>query len=257
MKKLSLVLTVAIGIMTQSAFAGHQDSKVFVRFENNDPIVVWVDGYKTGAASSVQRISDLPCGNHHFKIYKIRRTSCGQTFGRKLIFDRVVRIPKNQIIHAVINRNFGYRVERRIALNGRPGGCSHGCAGVCTHHGHGHGVSVPVCGHSGCNSGGCTFGQNAGFGMSVGQFAHLKGMINQQNFESSKLSIAKQAISRNYVTSRQVRKLLELLYFESTRVELAKFAFEHTVDKENYYIVHDAFTFGSSIHELEDYLAMY
>jgi hypothetical protein len=53
----------------------------------------------------------------------------------------------------------------------------------------------------------------------------------------------------------QVRELMEAFTFESTRVEFAKFAYPMVTDKERFYIVYDAFTFSSSIDELDDFIA--
>ena len=41
---------------------------------------------------------------------------------------------------------------------------------------------------------------------------------------------------------------------ESTKLEFAKYAYKRTYDIENYYKVNDAFTFESSIEELDAYI---
>lgn len=48
-----------------------------------------------------------------------------------------------------------------------------------------------------------------------------------------------------------------LFNFESTRLELAKYAYGHTYDIANYYMLNDAFTFESSIEELNNYIKGY
>ena len=85
-------------------------------------------------------------------------------------------------------------------------------------------------------------------------FSSLVRTMNASSFDSSKLAIARQAIRSNYVSAEQIRQLMFLLTFESSRLELAKFAYKQVVDKENYFIVNDAFTFSSSIDELDHYL---
>ena len=42
--------------------------------------------------------------------------------------------------------------------------------------------------------------------------------------------------------------------FESTKLEYAKFAYDFTYDKGNYFKVNDAFDFESSIEELDEYI---
>jgi hypothetical protein len=82
----------------------------------------------------------------------------------------------------------------------------------------------------------------------------LKASVRSKSFESAKLEICKQALYSNKVTSSQVAQLLDLMTFESSKLELAKFAYGRTVDKGNYYLVNNSFTFGSSISELGDYI---
>ena len=85
-------------------------------------------------------------------------------------------------------------------------------------------------------------------------FERLKCSVISKNFEHSKLQIARQAIASNHVTTKQVSELMQLLTFESSRLELAEQAYEHTIDKQNYYQVNDSFTFESSISELNHFI---
>jgi hypothetical protein len=45
-----------------------------------------------------------------------------------------------------------------------------------------------------------------------------------------------------------------LFSFESTRLDFAKFAYAYTLDLRNYYKLNDAFTFESSIDDLDKYI---
>jgi hypothetical protein len=48
-----------------------------------------------------------------------------------------------------------------------------------------------------------------------------------------------------------------MLSFESTRLDFAKFAYTYTLDKENYYMVNNAFSFSSSVAELNNFIGQY
>ena len=61
----------------------------------------------------------------------------------------------------------------------------------------------------------------------------------------------------SHVSSEQVFELMELLTFDSYRLELAKFAYRFTVDKGAYFIVNNAFTFSSNISALNRYILSY
>ncbi len=85
-------------------------------------------------------------------------------------------------------------------------------------------------------------------------FNDIKRTIQSSDFESSKLAIAKQVISSNCLLSKDVKEIMELFSFESSRLEFAKYAYGFTYDLGNYYIVNQAFSFESSIEELDRFI---
>jgi len=92
--------------------------------------------------------------------------------------------------------------------------------------------------------------------MCMNEFNQLKQTIDHAGFESTRLSIFKQALPYNYFTSAQVRDLMDMFWFESTKLEMAKLAYPKTIDQNNYYIVNNGFGFSSSVNELGEYVAM-
>ncbi len=87
--------------------------------------------------------------------------------------------------------------------------------------------------------------------------ARLKNSLRRANFESDKKRIARQAISTHRVRANQVYQILMMFSFESTKLKIAKFSYRYCIDKRNYYRVNDAFTFSSSIRELDNYIGSY
>lgn len=85
-------------------------------------------------------------------------------------------------------------------------------------------------------------------------FESAKASIKAKSFDDSKLTMAKQIIGSNCMLSSQIKELMLLLSFESNRLDLAKFAWHHNLDKGNYFKLNDAFTFESSIDELNQYI---
>lgn len=90
--------------------------------------------------------------------------------------------------------------------------------------------------------------------MTPGDFEQAKTSIRSKNFEDSKLTIAKQIIQSNCLLSSQVKEIMLLFSFEDTRLNFAKFAYAYTLDLRNYYKLNDAFTFESSINELDRFI---
>lgn len=85
-------------------------------------------------------------------------------------------------------------------------------------------------------------------------FESAKASILAKSFEDSKLTIAKQFIDSTCLLSSQVEQVLTLFSFENSKLEFAKYAYHRTFDLGNYYTVNDAFTFESSIDELNSYI---
>jgi len=92
--------------------------------------------------------------------------------------------------------------------------------------------------------------------VTAADLADICASIRKQNFNSTRITIARQIIqAKGCFTSRQVLDLVKLFDFEDSRLEIAKFAFAYTMDKENYYVVNDGFSFESSKTELSKFIA--
>ncbi len=90
--------------------------------------------------------------------------------------------------------------------------------------------------------------------MNEADFAAAQQTIQSKSFESDKLTIAKQVLGSNCMTSDQVKWVMGTFSFEDSKLDFAKFAYGHVFDPGNYYRVNDAFTFSSSIDELNEYI---
>lgn len=90
--------------------------------------------------------------------------------------------------------------------------------------------------------------------MAPDAFASAKNSISSKSFEDTKLSMAKQIASSNCLSSSQVKEIMGLFSFEDSKLTFAKFAYGRVVDKNNYFMVNDAFTFSSSSDELNEFI---
>ena len=91
--------------------------------------------------------------------------------------------------------------------------------------------------------------------MSRADFDSFKGSLTSKSFEDSKMTMAKQVLNSNCLTSSQVREVMGLFTYEQTKLDFAKYAYGHTYDIGNYFKVNDAFGYESSIDELNDYIS--
>ncbi|MDO9511277.1 MAG: DUF4476 domain-containing protein [Bacteroidales bacterium] len=82
-------------------------------------------------------------------------------------------------------------------------------------------------------------------------FREMKSMIDKQSFNNTRLSMARQSIgARKCFTSHQILEIVKLMQYESSKMELAKFAYDYCLDREKYYVVTEAFSFESSKQDL-------
>ena len=65
---------------------------------------------------------------------------------------------------------------------------------------------------------------------------------------------ATQIINTNYLTSEQVKEMLQLFSLENNKLSLAELAYDRTVDKRSYFVVNDVFSYSSSKDELARYI---
>lgn len=86
------------------------------------------------------------------------------------------------------------------------------------------------------------------------EFRDVKQSIATKTYDDTRLTIARQVISSNCLLSSQVKEIMLLFTYEDTRLELAKYAYGYTYDIGNFYKLNDAFTYESSIEELNEYI---
>jgi hypothetical protein len=90
--------------------------------------------------------------------------------------------------------------------------------------------------------------------MNARDFESAKQTIKNENFDETRLDLAKQIASSNCLNTNQIIDICRLITFEASKLEFAKFGYEHCVDPRNYFKVANSFTFSSSKQELNSYI---
>jgi hypothetical protein len=171
------------------------------------------------------QLGNLEPGTHFLTVTRLNEGhSYPHEYG-SMIFSGYIHIPAMSRVNAVIDRFGRFKIIRVVPLTYPPVPDPVVCQ------------PVPVC-----------------QGMSDFEFEQLVHTISRMSFESSRMQVTKQALSANMVSSRQVAELVRMMTFESSKLELAKFAYRNTLDKQNYFIINDAFTFESSILDLNNFI---
>ncbi len=85
-------------------------------------------------------------------------------------------------------------------------------------------------------------------------FDDARNTLKNEGFDETRLDLAKQVISTNCVNTTQIASLCQLFSFEASKLELAKYAYDHCTDPNNYFKISNIFSFSSSKTELSNYI---
>jgi hypothetical protein len=91
-------------------------------------------------------------------------------------------------------------------------------------------------------------------GLASYEYTDALNSIKSKSFTDGKMTVAKQILKNNCVTTEQVKGMSQLFSFEEDKLAFVKFAYDHTSDKKNFYKVNDVFTYDASIQELNKFL---
>ncbi len=267
MKIKLLLIAIFLLALTAATFANHARTALNLHMFDGRPISVLVDGVPHGSVTSQHEILNLTPGVHRLKVLAVMQHPFGWHGSMTQVFRGNVEIFEGFATYAVIHRGNSLIIEDYEALYVEPApapGCLPGYSpfpdGNHPHHG---GMRSSNCSNTsgydnnwnGNDWNGNNWGSYPGTGfrtpMSQDDFSRLLNVIDSKSFESTREDIAMGAIGSNYFTSQQVLQMLNVFTFESTKVKVAKSAYDKVVNPDKYYIVYDAFTFESSISDLQ------
>ena len=104
-------------------------------------------------------------------------------------------------------------------------------------------TAKPATGKSGCSE-----------PLTTEEFAVFYSQIAARPFEGTKVSALKKLVVDKCFTSAQVTEMLHTLDLESSRLDVAKYAFIHVYDPDNYSAVDEVFLSASSVESLHKYV---
>jgi hypothetical protein len=86
--------------------------------------------------------------------------------------------------------------------------------------------------------------------ISNSEFSRVLWAIGKETSEANRMKSAEQIINTNYLTVDQVKQLMQLFCTEDNKLEIAKLAYDKTVDRGNYFALNSVFKFDNSRDEL-------
>lgn len=80
--------------------------------------------------------------------------------------------------------------------------------------------------------------------------------LRKESFDANRAQLARQILtsSRRLFLASQIKQMVECFDFEPSKLELAKFAYDYTFDREKYFVVNDAFSFPNTKDALSRYV---
>lgn len=85
-------------------------------------------------------------------------------------------------------------------------------------------------------------------------FENLLTAIKNQSFEGDKDNYIKTYMKNAYLTTTQIKTIINLMTYDSSKLDIAKFLFTNCVDKQNYFHVAEAMQFSSSKNDLNNFV---
>lgn len=255
------ITIILFGAVLMSFNASARDSELKLSMWNNSSFIVEI-GNECEKVRENFITDGLRAGKHRLKITQpVVNIHTGRK-KMKVVYNGFVNIQKNTRIVAIVMPNNRLDIVRRIRLRNRT---NSGC--------HQMYESVPYAeepihfddydeyhGDHYDHNPGYTDHHNDPYDdglyledviMNQNSFENLVELLSEEWFDSRRLATAKNAIKNNTFSAEQVKQLIETFTFESSKLEIAKFSYDHTIDKENYYIIFSTLNYNSSVNELE------
>lgn len=189
----------------------------------NIPIQVWVDQNWVGNYSQNYE-SQLRIGRHSL-ILRIAQSRRGSQVIYRNLYNGFIDIkPYVQLIGNCINYNMPIQFSE-ININ----------------------ENYSSNGYSNCqNMEGCPQNNQS--------FQYFLNSLDACWFESEKVELINQYLYANQLSSEQIYQVLAVLDYESSRLQVAKNAYSHCYDPQNYYYLFNLFSFSSSKLELSRFI---
>lgn len=90
--------------------------------------------------------------------------------------------------------------------------------------------------------------------ISDASFKAMIANIEKLDFESEKIDLAKKEISTQCLSAEQLKGLVLCFDFETTKLDLAKYAYQYIYDAANFNALYDTFEFATSVAELKAHI---
>lgn len=211
-------------------FAYPNSTKLTISTFNNQSIAIMIDGREVQLRQNDNTyvINDLAAGYHSIKIYQQGSNGRRRNNKSKVIYNGNVYVKRGYHTDITINRFGKAFVDEQMIGSDYQDNENNG--------GNNDTYSQP---------------------MNSRSFEQLRQSIANESFDNTKMNMAKPNIAANFFSAAQAKQIVQQFNYENSKLEIAKYLYKYTLDKNNYITVYDAFTYSSSKDELSLYIRQY
>ena len=231
-------------ILSFSAVAQRPRGELRVRMTDGNPISVVINGRDYERRASSITIGDLPRGKHRIQVYAMRGKRLQNP---ELVYSGRVRVEESAVTYVSVDpTRHAARVQTRAVGDIVPWGNASDDANDRSRPYDDNGANA--------TSGRSTRNSNMPW-LTDADLEDLRRRATERTTDGSKLELIRNVIAGRRYSTAQVRAMAGMLTFESTKLDLAKQAYEGVSDPKDYWKLEDIFTFDASKKELQDYMA--
>jgi Domain of unknown function (DUF4476) len=248
-------------------YNNNQNSALVVNSASQNRFVVTIDNsseYQSndnnGNGNNVN-VGALQAGNHTVTIYEIKRGIFGNQ-KQQQIYSSVLYFKPSTETSININYNGQVNINERPLFSNGNGGFGNGASCEPGNNGNGRGHGYGRKKNKNKNRGRYDRdddrypnpypGNNRQ--ISDYDFGMLKQYIRKESFDDRRINMAKQAAGNNNFSTAQIRDIMSIFSFDEGKLDVAKYFYNRTVDKNNYYQLTDALSFSDSKDKLLQFI---
>jgi len=272
MKKILTTLVFLLaGISFAMAMPGPR-SMLRLRLSTGGQIMVTIDDRVYDKHAPSLTIGDLPPGRHRIKVYEYRPYRNSKGGRAELVYTSTIKVKPNMFAYGTVDvadgtlrlfsrdldDYYAHRDEydRDYYGSDRPPYNDNGDNGY--NNNNGYNDNTPGGQYNDNNGYNDDRGNdNGGYNrnmLSSRDMDDLRARVNDRITDTDKEKLMKSVLDNRSYTTDQVRAMMGWLSFESTKLDFAKWAYDHVSDRRNFWKLESEFSFSSSKDEFNDYI---
>ena len=262
------IFTLAFSIIISSTLFA--SGEFFIKLNSNGNYTVSLNNQIITNTGSVFRFFDLYSGNYNLKVYE-------NGFNGRTIFEQTVNVLDGYRIVAELDRYTGLKIIEKIPFTQSSWYVDHLQNYNNNWYPNNPKPSRPKCGNNwnhnwnnqqgwnnnwnngwgnGSNNNYPNYPGNYGYGnvLEDNEVQSLLSVIKNSAFDDKKIEIIKSALKNRMLKTDHVSQLMQQFSFEQNKLTIAKYCYDKTMDKNNYYTLYDDFAFSNSSSQLAKYI---